>query len=44
MDNTVDLNPENTLVISSTPILEMYEKLGYRILPSELTDKKNYTS
>ncbi|MBL7834586.1 MAG: transferase [Cyclobacteriaceae bacterium] len=35
-----DLNPDNTLVICSTPVLEMYERSGFRILPAELADRK----
>lgn len=37
-DGIFDLNPSNTLVVCSTPVLEMYEKNGYRILPAELED------
>lgn len=33
------LSPENTIVACSTPsVIEMYEELGYRILPVELSD------
>ena len=35
-DGRFDLNPDNTLVLCSTPVLEMYEKLGFKILPAEL--------
>lgn len=37
-----DLTPDNTLVICSTPVLEMYEQSGFRILPAELTDRKTW--
>lgn len=34
-----DLKPDNTVVICSTPVLTMYEQLGFRILPAELEDR-----
>ncbi len=37
-DGLFDLSPSNTLVVCSTPVLTMYEKNGYRILPAELED------
>lgn len=37
-----DLNRDNTWVICSTPVLEMYEDLGFKILPAELTDRKSW--
>lgn len=37
-----DLSPGNTLVICSTPVLKMYENLGYKILPAELTDRNTW--
>ncbi|NOT75062.1 MAG: transferase [Cyclobacteriaceae bacterium] len=37
-----DLTPENTWVICSTPVLEMYERDGFRILPAELRDRKGW--
>ena len=37
-DGLFDLRPDNTLVICSTPVLNMYEKHGYRILAAELED------
>ncbi|HNZ25718.1 MAG TPA: transferase [Spirochaetota bacterium] len=40
LDGRFDLTPENTVVICSTPVLEGYEKLGFRILPAELIDRK----
>jgi SAM-dependent methyltransferase len=33
-----DLDPSNTIVVCSTPVLTMYEQLGFRILPAELED------
>jgi hypothetical protein len=36
------LTPENTLVVCSTPVLEMYERNGFKILPAELKDRKNW--
>lgn len=41
-DGSLDLTPKNTLVLCSTPVLEMYEALGFRILPAELVDKITY--
>ena len=35
-----DLDPSNTLVVCSTPVLEMYENEGFRILTAELEDRK----
>lgn len=37
-----DLTPDNTVVLCSTPVLEMYESLGFKILPSELVDRKTW--
>lgn len=36
------LTPENTLIVCSTPVLEMYERNGFKILPAELKDRKNW--
>ncbi|NBP70651.1 MAG: transferase, partial [Cytophagia bacterium] len=41
-DGKFDLRPDNTLVLCSTPVLEMYEKDGFRILPAELEDRKTW--
>lgn len=41
-DGLLDLFPANTLVLCSTPVLEMYEALGFKILPAELVDKVTY--
>lgn len=38
-DGLFDLMPPNTLVVCSTPVLTMYEKLGFKILPAELSDR-----
>jgi SAM-dependent methyltransferase len=35
------LSPENTAVVCSTPVMEMYEREGYRILPAELLRREN---
>jgi hypothetical protein len=37
-----DLTPANTLVLCSTPVLEMYKTLGFTILPAELTDRTTW--
>lgn len=36
----LDLRPENTLVACSSPVLDLYESLGFRILPVELKDRR----
>ena len=41
-EGAIDLHPENTLVLCSTPVLQMYEQLGFRILPAELTDRTTW--
>ncbi len=33
-------DPGNTIVICSTPVLELYERPGFSILPAELSDRK----
>ncbi|MFT3682484.1 MAG: transferase [Ferruginibacter sp.] len=35
-DGQFDCTPANTLVICSTPVLRLYEQLGFNILPAEL--------
>lgn len=35
-DGQFNCTPENTLVICSTPVLKLYEQLGFTILPAEL--------
>ena len=37
-----ELNPSNTLVICSTPVLTMYEQLGFTILPAELVNRETW--
>lgn len=39
-DGVLDFRPDNTLVVCSTPVLQMYQALGYRILPAELIPGK----
>jgi hypothetical protein len=41
-EGAFDLRPDNTLVICSTPVLDMYEKEGFQILPAELMDRKTW--
>lgn len=41
-DGRFDLHPNNTLVLCSTPVLEMYERDGFKILPVELEDRKTW--
>lgn len=41
-EGTLDLTPDNTLVLCSTPVLNMYEQLGFRILPAELLDRTTW--
>lgn len=41
-DGALRLTPQNTVVLCSTPVLRMYEELGFRILPAELTDRATY--
>src|SRR5688500_16322426 len=36
------LTPANTLVVCSTPVLSMYEKLSIQIMPAELTDRSTW--
>ncbi|MFZ6013606.1 MAG: transferase [Bacteroidota bacterium] len=38
-----DLTPANCIVICSTPVLTMYEELGFRILPAELADRISWS-
>lgn len=35
-DGVLDIRPDNTIVLCSTPVYKMYEVLGYKILPGEL--------
>ncbi len=41
-ENKFALTPENTAVICSTPVLTMYESLGYTVLPAELSDRTTW--
>lgn len=34
-DGRLQLNPENTIVLCSSPVFKLYENLGFRILPVE---------
>jgi hypothetical protein len=36
------LTPSNTLIVCSTPVLDMYEALGFRILLCELTNRATW--
>lgn len=38
-----DLTPANTAVVCSTPVLTMYQQLGFRILPAELSDRQSWS-
>jgi hypothetical protein len=42
-EGLLDLHPGNTQVICSTPVLQMYRDLGYRILPAELSDESTWS-
>lgn len=37
-DGQIDLTPQNTIVICSTPVMKMYQKHGFKVLPAELED------
>lgn len=37
-----DLSPTNTLVVCSTPVLEMYERNGFTVLPAELANRNGW--
>jgi SAM-dependent methyltransferase len=41
-DGLFDCKPSNTFIVCSTPVLELYESLGFRILPAELTKRTNW--
>lgn len=41
-DGLINCVPGNTLVICSTPVLELYEQLGFRILPAELNNRTTW--
>lgn len=42
-DGRFRLTKENTVVACSTPVLEMYERLGFRVLPVELDQRKDWS-
>jgi hypothetical protein len=42
-DGLFHCTPENTMVVCSTPVLNMYHQLGFRILPAELKDMSTWT-
>lgn len=42
-ENKLVCTPENTLVLCSTPVLNLYSSLGFRILPAELAERDNWT-
>lgn len=42
-DRFLKITPDNTLVICSTPVMDMYLKEGFKILPAELTNKEKQT-
>ncbi|MFN3405306.1 MAG: transferase [Cytophagaceae bacterium] len=35
-EGRLTLSPDNTLVVCSTPVMKLYQELGFRILPAEL--------
>lgn len=37
-DGKFDCTPQNSLIICSTPVLQLYKSLGFKILPAELKD------
>src|ERR1044072_195428 len=37
-----DLDPSNTAVVCSTPVLEMYDRDGFKILTAELEDRRTW--
>jgi len=38
-----DLTPKNTVVLCSSPVLKMYERDGFKILPAELKDRSDWS-
>ncbi len=40
-DGRLKLTPENTLIVCSSPVLKLYQELGYRILPIERLPSEN---
>lgn len=41
-DGLFNCTPQNTLVICSTPVLNMYHQLGFTVLPAELEDVRTW--
>jgi len=41
-EGVFEMTPSNTLVVCSTPVLEMYERDGYKVLPAELEDRNGW--
>lgn len=39
----LDLSPANCYIVCSSPVMNMYEKLGFAILPAELNDREHQT-
>lgn len=42
-DGLFNCTPQNTLVVCSTPVLNMYHQMGFSILPAELKDINKWT-
>jgi hypothetical protein len=42
-DGKFACQPDNTIVVCSTKVLEMYLQLGFTVLPAELEGKENWT-
>ncbi|MDQ8199903.1 methyltransferase domain-containing protein [Pelagicoccus enzymogenes] len=38
-EERLDLTPQNTAIVCSTPVMDMYIERGFQILPAELEDK-----
>jgi SAM-dependent methyltransferase len=43
-EGSFNCTPQNTMVVCSTPVLQMYEQLNFTILPGELENKNNWAS
>lgn len=41
-DGLLYCTPENTIVVCSTPVLKLYEQLGFRVLPAELESTETW--
>ena len=42
-EQLIKITPHNTCVVCSTPVMQMYEALGFNILPAELIDRQLQT-